>query len=301
MLDEAEGVRFISVPIPAAPLRFLVTGMGGFIGGHLARALASRGEVAPFKGDLRDPAGFAAIPRADVVFHLAAQSSPPESVRDPAGTWAVNATGTLHLLEWARRERVGRVVLVSTAHVYGPTRYSPVDEKHPTAPVTPYGASKLAAEALARAYGASYGLECVVVRPFNVYGPGQGRGFLVPDVLGQIHEGSSLVLGNPAPVRDFTFVDDAVDLLVRAGTAKDAAGGVFNLGSGVGHSVDEVARTALRVAGSPLEPRYDPSRFRAGETKELVVDNRHARETLGWAPRIGLEDGLRRTWEAMRA
>lgn len=282
-------------------MRALLTGAGGFIGRHLTRRLAEEHEVHAFTGDVRKPDAFAGIPRADVAFHLAAVSSPPESVRDPANAWAVNADGTLHLLEWARRERVGRVVLVSSAHVYGPAQYSPIDERHPTVPTTPYGASKLAAEALAQAYAASYGLEVVVVRPFNVYGPGQGPGFLVPDILLQIREGKALVLGNPAPVRDFTYVDDAVDLLVRAGTAKAAAGATLNLGSGAGHAVGDVVRAALRAAGSSMQPTYDPARFRANEVKELVVDNRRAKEVLGWAPRVGLDEGLRRTWEAMRA
>lgn len=285
----------------AAPMRALLTGAGGFIGRHLAARLRQGHDVRAFSGDLRDARAFEGQPHADVAWHLAAVSSPPESVRDPVGTWAVNATGTLHLLEWARRERVGRVVLVSSAHVYGPAKYSPIDEAHPTLPVTPYGASKLAAEALARGYAASYGLEVVIVRPFNVYGPGQGPGFLVPDILRQLREGEKLVLGNPAPVRDFTYVDDAVDLLARAGEAKDAAGATLNLGSGAGHSVEEVARAAIRVSGRHVEPTFDPSRFRANDTRELIVDNRRAREVLGWAPRVGLEEGLRRTWEAMRA
>lgn len=283
------------------PVRFLLTGAGGFLGRHLGARLASEGTVERFVGDVRDPRAFEGLPRVDVAFHLAAQSMPRRSVEHPRETWDVNVGGTLNVLEWARQGGAKRVVLASSAHVYGPAKYSPVDEEHPRRPVTPYGASKLAAESLALSYAASYPLEVVVVRPFNVYGPGQGAGFLVPDILLQLREGKQLKLGDPAPVRDFTFVDDAVAFFALAGSRAGVSGQALNLGSGEGHAVDAVVRTALRVAGSKLEPAYDPSRFRQGDLKELVVDNRRARAALGWAPKVGLEEGLRRTWEAMRA
>lgn len=275
----------------------LVTGASGFIGRHLVPACG--GDVRAFQGDVGDAAAFADLPRAETLYHLAALSSPKASVADPVGTWRVNAQGTLNVLEWARRADVRRIVLVSTAHVYGPAQYSPIDEKHPTLPVSPYGASKLAAEALGRAYHAAYGLGVVIVRPFNVYGPGQARGFLVPDILHQLREGKALRLGDPRPVRDFTYVSDAVAMLRAAGTRPGIEGQAFNLGSGEGHSVAEVAAKALAIAGSKLEPAWDPARSAPGDVRELVVDNRRAREALGWSPRVGLEDGLRRTWEAM--
>ena len=280
-------------------MRFLVTGSTGFVGGHLVAALARRGEVVPFAGDVRDAASYAQLPRVDVAYHLAARSMPRASVDDPLGTWDVNLGGTLQLLEWARREDVARVVLVSTGHVYGPAAYSPIDEKHALRPVTPYGGSKLAAEAAVWGHAGSYGIEAVVVRPFNMYGPGQGPGFLVPDILLQLREGARLALGDPRPVRDFTYISDAVDMLERAGTAAAAVGHALNLGSGVGHRVSDVVDTALRVSGSRLRPTYDESRHSRGNVSELVVDAGLASSLLGWKPRVGLEEGLRRTWESL--
>jgi UDP-glucose 4-epimerase len=278
--------------------RILVTGARGFLGTHLVAALGGA-EIAAPAGDVREAATFEKLPRADVAFHLAAQSNVPESVRDPEPTWRVNVDGTLRLLEWARRTDAGRVVIVSSAHVFGRTADAPVDEDHPTRPASPYGASKVAAEALAQAYGASYGLPIVVVRPFNVYGPGQARGFLVPDIMMPLAKGEAPRLGDPRPVRDFTYVSDAVDLLVKAAHARDVAGEAFNLGSGEGVSVRELARLAVEVSGTGLEPTFDESLERSGDVRSLVVDNRKARELLDWAPRVALREGLALTWRSL--
>lgn len=285
-------------PRARAHMRVLVTGASGFVGRHLTRALAAH-DVVPFVGDVRDAKAYAALGPVDVVYHLAARASVPDSIRDPAATWDVNVNGTLRLLEWARGGGARRVVLVSSAHVYGKPERAFVDETHPLRPVTPYGASKLAAEALAQSYHATYGLETVVVRPFNMYGPGQAGGFVLQDILQQLKEGRKLTLGDPRPVRDFTYITDAVDMLARAGASPAAVGRAFNLGTGQGHSIAELLDVARKVTGSTLQPASDPARFRPAEILELVVDSRLARETLGWTPRIGLEEGVRRTWEAM--
>jgi nucleoside-diphosphate-sugar epimerase len=280
-------------------MRVLVTGAGGFLGRPLVAALRAAGhDAAPLEGDVADARTFAKAGKADAVYHLAAQSNVPASVKDPAATWRANVDGTLQVLEWARRDGVGRVVAVSSSHVYGHPQRSPIDEGHPLAPRSPYGASKMAAEALAAAYHASYGVATVVVRPFNIYGPGQGPGFLVPDILGQLRAGKGLVLGDPKPVRDYTFLDDAVRFFVAAGTAPEAVGQALNLGSGKGRSVEQVVQAALKASGSPLRPTFDPGRFRANESGAVVADVSKARRLLGWAPEVDLEEGLRRTWAA---
>ncbi|MFA5943833.1 MAG: GDP-mannose 4,6-dehydratase [Candidatus Thermoplasmatota archaeon] len=279
-------------------MRVLVTGAGGFLGRPLLHALASAGNAHALDGDVTNAATFAGAGPADVVYHLAAQSNVPLSVKDPASTWKANVDGTLQMLEWARRDQVSRVILVSSSHVYGHPVRAPMDEGHPLQPRSPYGASKLAAEALAQAYHATYGVATVVVRPFNIYGPGQSPGFLVPDILGQLRTGKDLVLGDPKPVRDYTFLDDAVRFLVACGSAAGIAGQALNLGSGQGHSVQDVVEAAVRAAGSRLVPTFDPGRFRANESGAVVADVAKARRLLGWSPRIGLEDGLRRTWAA---
>jgi nucleoside-diphosphate-sugar epimerase len=283
----------------ACAVRILVTGAGGFLGRPLVRALAAAGhDAAPLQGDVADPATFAKAGKADVAYHLAAQSNVPASAKDPAGTWKANVDGTLQVLEWARRDGVARVVVVSSSHVYGHPQRSPMDEGHPLHPRSPYGASKMAAEALALAYHATYGVATVVVRPFNIFGPGQAPGFLVPDILGQLRAGKGLVLGDPKPVRDYTFLDDAVRFFVACGTADGVAGEALNLGSGKGHSVEQVVQAALRASGSTLVPTFDPGRFRANESGAVVADVGKARRLLGWSPQVGLEEGLRRTWSA---
>lgn len=282
-------------------MRSLVTGARGFLGRHLVTALHAAGNVVErFEGDVRDAAAWSTQAPVDVVYHLAAVSNVPASVADPGRTWDVNGTGTIRLLEWARAGNARRVVLASTAHVYGRARYSPIDERHPTLPVSPYGASKLAAEAMGLAYHHSYGLDVIVIRPFNIYGPGQPTGFLIPDVLAPLARGEAPRLGNPVPVRDFTYVDDAASFFIRAGEQDGIGGAVLNLGSGEGHSVEDVARAAVAISGTGLEPIFDVSRSRANETDVLIVDNTFGRSLLSWAPNVTMETGLRRTWQAMR-
>lgn len=283
-------------------MRALVTGAGGFLGTHLVSALHREGHAAfEHRGDVRDARSWAAQEPVDVLLHLAAISNVPASTRDPERAWQVNADGTLRALEWARAGGAQRVVIVSSAHVYGRARYSPIDEKHPLAPVSPYGASKLAAEALGRAYHQTYGLEVVVVRPFNIYGPGQAAGFVVPDIMFPLVDGRAPVLGDPRPIRDFTYVDDATDLLLKTATLPGLGGLALNLGSGVGHAIAEVARVAAEVSGTGLVPVFDPARIRGGEADELVVDNGLARSALSWKPEVPLREGLARTWAALVA
>ena len=280
------------------PVRTLVTGSHGFLGRHLVAALRQRGdEVVEPRGDLRKPETLAGAGQVDLVYHLAAQSHVPTSVQDPVGTWENNVGSTLQLLEWARKAEPRRVVLMSSAHVYGPAKGHPLRENHPFDPRSPYGASKVATEALGQAYGAAYGLDVVRVRPFNVYGPGQAPGFLVPDIMGPLAEGRAPTLGNPNPRRDFTYVEDAITMLLAVGQAPAARGEALNLCSGTAVPVGDVARIACKVAGTGHPPSFRDQ----GAGDELAGDAGKAYRVLAWSPRIGLEEGLRRTWEQMRS
>lgn len=276
-------------------MRVALTGGRGFLGSRLAASLGDG--VVLLDGDVRKPDTYLGVAGCDAIVHFAAQSNVPQSQRSPAETWDVNVNGTLALLERARASGFrGRIVLVSSAHVYGSPRKTPTDERQPVDPRTPYGASKAACEALGSAYRESYGLDIVAVRPFNVYGPGQAAGFLVPDIFNQLAAGPSLALGDPEPVRDFVHVDDAVRFF-RAVLAKPTAPAkVLNLGSGQGHSIRAVAALAVRATGMDVTPAFQPSRRRAGETDAFVGDVQAAEHELGWRAEIGLEDGLRRTW-----
>lgn len=281
------------------PVRTLVTGSHGFLGRHLVPALRQRGdEVVEPQGDLRKPETLAGAGHVDLVYHLAAQSHVPTSVQDPVGTWDNNVGSTLQLLEWARKAEPARIVLLSSAHVYGAAHGKAISEDQAWAPRNPYGASKAATEAVGGSWAATYGLDVVRVRPFNIYGPGQAKGFLVPDILEPLAAGQAPELGDPAPRRDFTFVEDAVTFLVETGRRPDARGEAINLGSGSAHSVEELAALACRVSGTGLAPRFKPS-GKHGDV--LFADVSKAHRLLGWKPRFSLEEGLARCWHALRA
>lgn len=299
--------------------RVFVTGGGGFLANHLAVDLLARGHDVTMlvrgegqadlpggarvvRGDLLRANGAIVPPATEVVFHLAARSNVPESLADPAQTFEVNAFGTARLFDEIRTRglRVRRVVLASTGQVYGPPRGRPLKESHPTAPSNPYSASKLAAESYALACDALYGIPTVVLRLFNVYGPGQRESFVVPSVLAQCLRSREVRIGNPWPVRDFLFVDDAVALFRLAGFRREARGEVLNAGSGSGTRIDAMVRLALRVTESDRSLHIDRVRQRANDFDKLVADISKARRVLGWRPKVTLREGLARTADSMR-
>lgn len=305
--------------------RVLVTGAGGFIGSHLVASLVAAGaevralvqynsrnhrgalehlpegeSVEVRAGDIRDPFFVdAALERIEVVFHLAALVSVPYAYIAPAQFIATNVTGTLHVLEAARRHRVGRVLHISTSEVYGSARYTPIDEQHPLQAQSPYAASKIGAEKLAESYWHSYGTPVVVLRPFNTYGPRQSARAFLPGVLAQALSGDVVRVGSLEPVRDMNHVDDTVAGLVAAATAPDVDGLTINLGSGHAVRMEALLDIALRAVGRQVRVVVDPERRRpdGSEVRELVCDPARARATLGWQSRVRLEDGVRRTAE----
>lgn len=282
-------------------MRTLVTGAEGFVGPHVARELAARGHdvvrAARAPGldvalDVTSPEACIAAVREttpDAVVHLAGVSSP---VDDPRRTWAVNATGTVNLLEAVRREAPrARVLLVSSAYVYGrvPDAEQPIRETRAPAPMNAYGASKAAAEAAASAYAAG-GLDVVVVRPFNHVGPGQSSAFFVPALLRQVASGASPVeVGNLDPVRDLLDVRDVAAAYALA-LEKAAAGDLLNVASGEGISMAEVVERVRALAGA-FEVRPVGDRSRPVDIPRLVGDASRLR-ALGWRPRHPLEATL---------
>lgn len=275
-------------------MRILVTGASGFVGSHLVPHLRRLGhEVEGLdtgQGDLRH--GVPAAGPADAVIHLAGRSSVVESWQNPAPYYEANVLGTVHVLEFCRRNQA-RLVLVSS-YVYGRPRYLPVDENHPLEAFNPYGHSKLLAEEAARYYGSAYGIRVAIVRPFNLYGPGQRAEFLIPTLIRQVLDpGKTRVeVMDARPRRDFLFIGDFVDLLARV--ADSASEGAFNAGSGVSTGISELVDLLCRLAGVKKE-LVDLARPRAAEVLDMYADIGRARRELGWRPCTALEDGLAMT------
>ena len=287
-------------------MRAFVTGGHGFVGSWLARHLAAQGDEVVAAGaavDVTDGPGLAAAvadARPDAVYHLAALANVSASWKDPATTFEVNATGTLHLLEAARRvEPHPRVLLVCSAEVYGsvgPERL-PITEETPLRPVTPYAASKVAAEFLGVQAHLGHGLPVIRVRAFNHVGPSQSGAFVVSDLARRIAEAERdgakvLRVGNLTPRRDFTDVRDVVRayrLLVEGAPA----GEVYNVCSGRAVAIEELARRLLELAGTDLVLEVDPDLVRPVDVPVLVGEPSRIRATVGWEPTIPLDDTLR--------
>jgi GDP-4-dehydro-6-deoxy-D-mannose reductase len=289
-------------------MRVFVTGGHGFVGGYLVEHLRASGDdvVAPHQNevDLADQgklteAVVAAAP--DAVIHLAALAHVGESWKDPAHTFEVNAVGTLHLLEAARRVTPApRVLLISSAEVYGPVQPGdlPLTEEHKLNPVTPYAVSKVAAEYLGVQYYAGFGVPVVRARSFNHIGPEQAGRFVVTDIAGRIADAlkngdsAPIKVGNLSARRNYTDVRDvarAYRLLVTDGVAGEA----YNVCSGVDVSVETLAHRLLALAEVDLRIEEDPALMRPVDVPVLVGDNARLRAATGWTPQISLDETLR--------
>jgi UDP-glucose 4-epimerase len=299
-------------------VRAIVTGGAGFIGSHLVDALVARGdEVTVFddlstgrrervndgakllEGDVRDAAALQdAFSKAEVCFHLAAQADVRVSVERPDFDLEVNALGTVRVLEAAGRQGA-QVVFASTGGaIYGECE-EPAGEDSPRRPLSPYGASKLAAEQYLAVYNRLHGCGHVSLRYGNVYGPRQdphGEAGVVAIFLGRLARDEGLrVYGDGHQTRDYVYVED----VVGATLAAQSRTGVFNVGTGTETSVLELADACGRVAGIELSLAFEPAR--AGELGRSVLDPALAERELGFRAQTSLEQGLAATWEFIRA
>jgi UDP-glucose 4-epimerase len=311
----------------ATARRALVTGGGGFIGGHLVERLVAEGwsvrvlddfstgresnlaavrnRIDLLRGDLRDLDLLAqALAGVEVVFHQAALPSVPLSVAEPVLTHSVNSGGTLGVLQCAREADVRRVVYAASSSAYGESRELPKHEEMPANPRSPYALQKYSGEAYCGLYTRLYGLDTVALRYFNVFGPRQNPASqyaaVIPLFIRAGLEGvPPLIHGDGEQSRDFTYVDDAVRANLLAADAPGAAGAVINVAAGARTSVNELWRAICGILETDLEARHGPAR--AGDVRHSLADLSRARALLGYEPRVELLEGLRRTADSLRA
>jgi nucleoside-diphosphate-sugar epimerase len=309
-------------------MRFVVTGGAGFIGSHLVEALLQRGDevvvlddfstgrrenLEPFEGrftmvegSITDPAICReAIWGADFVLHQAAVGSVPRSLADPGRSHEVNATGTLNILWAARQAGVRRVVFAASSSAYGDTEELPKHEHMLPRPRSPYAVAKLAGEQYCRAFHASYGLETIALRYFNVFGPRQDPDsryaavvplFITAALTGQ----RPTIFGDGEQTRDFTYIRNVVDANLKACTAgPEALGEVFNIGAGGRTSINRVWRIVQELTGADVEPVHKAPR--AGDVRDSLASLERAADALGYSPAIDMKEGMRRTvdWYSM--
>ncbi|QKW48228.1 NAD-dependent epimerase/dehydratase family protein [Streptomyces buecherae] len=305
----------------------LVTGADGFIGSHLVDALLDRGALvtavvrrtsraqvtARFRNlsqrtvsalhallhlDLAGPDATPVLASSGALtwFHLAADAYVPASLSQPSTVVQTNITSTLHVLEAARAAGPRHLLVTSSSEVYG-SHPGPIAEGDPLEPATPYAASKVACDRLARSYHDAFGLPLTIVRPFNCYGPRHVYD-VVPLYLARALGGLPLVVnGDGTQTRDLTYVSDTVDAFLRLAELPPE-GKPYNIGTGVDHGIADLARQVLAVTGCSVPVRPGPAR--PGEVRKLQADATALREATGWEPRHSLAEGLRLNLEWIR-
>lgn len=300
--------------------QFLVTGGAGFIGSHIVEALVERGErvrvldnlstghrkniaqhaqVELIEGDVADERLVArAVEGVDCIFHQAALASVPRSVERPLDTNAACVTGTLTILDQARRAGVRRVVYAASSSAYGDQPYSAKREVDLPSPLSPYAVAKLAGEHYCHAFFHTYGLETVCIRYFNVFGPRQDPdspySAVIPLFITALLQGRSpIVYGDGQQSRDFTFVANVVHGNLLAATAPGVAGKTINVANGQSTSLLRLLELLQEYLGTNVTPDFRPAR--AGDVRNSLADITMAQSLLGYEPPVQFEDGLRRS------
>lgn len=309
-------------------LRVTVTGADGFIGSHVVETLVAAGatvkalalynsfdsfgwldDLAPevrsalqiVRGDVRDGTFVDRLLEGqDICMHLAALIAIPHSYDAPHSYIDTNVTGTLNVLEAARRHRLKRVVHTSTSEVYGTAHTTPMNEQHPLQGQSPYSATKIGADMLAEAYARSFGLPVVTLRPFNTYGPRQSERAVISSTIRQALDPScpEIRVGDLTTGRDFTYVSDTAQAFLAVGSAPSVAfGEAYNGGTGRMVSIGELVETVVKVTGTNKRVVSEQARLRPekSEVRALLADNSKLRAATTWSPEVSLEEGIQRT------
>jgi nucleoside-diphosphate-sugar epimerase len=276
-------------------MRILVTGADGFIGKYLVSALLERGNDvfthSLIDGDIFNKNVLERFEGIDHVFHLAAKTFVPESFEEPYEYFQTNVMGTVNILEYCRKQ-VCSITFMST-YVYGEPKYFPVDEKHPVIGMTPYHQSKILCESLCNFYSRQFNVKVVVLRPFNVFGKGQSAQFLLPKIVAQIldPEVREISVMDLKPKRDYIYIDDLINaMLLTINPAKDYS--VYNVGSGISKSVEEVILDVQRATGI-IKTYTSSNQPRKTEVSDCVADIAAIQKDLGFVPKYTLSSGLK--------
>ncbi|HEX8896017.1 MAG TPA: SDR family oxidoreductase [Terriglobales bacterium] len=307
--------------------KYIVTGGAGFIGSALVRGLLAlvdgtvevidnlstgrelnltevESRITFHRIDIRDfDAVRAIVGGADTVFHIAAVPSVPKSIVDPVPSHESNVNGTFNVLRACVEGKVRKVVYAGSSSAYGDTLILPKVETMQPNPKSPYAAQKLMGEYYCSAFSSSYGLDSTALRFFNVYGPRQDPGSPYSGVISVfmtclLQHTSPTIHGDGEQTRDFTYIDDVVDLVIKASKAPGVAGKVFNAGNGNRYSLNQIWSLLERIEGVSIPAKYGPPR--AGDVRDSQADTTAAERELGHSPRFTIEEGLRRTLEWYR-
>lgn len=302
--------------------KIVLLGGTGFIGSHLFSRLSKNEEydvkvfssrpanwVSPalqksfIQGDFRDIGPLMrVIHDADILIHLVSSTVPSSSIHDPVGDIENNVVGTVNLLSQIPNTAIKKVIYFSSGGtVYGNPTYLPVDEKHPLAPINPYGISKVACESYLRYYSSRFNFEHNIIRPSNPYGPGQpvdGIQGVIAAFLSRVLKGQELkVWGDGTAVRDYIYIDDLVEFVAKL-IASDHSGEVFNVGSGVACNLNEIVRVISDV--SHTSPRVVNVGAAASNVDEIYLDISRAKTLLDWEPKFSLKEGVELFYRAMK-
>jgi dTDP-glucose 4,6-dehydratase len=296
----------------------LVTGGAGFVGSQLVRelldssyhvvvldnfttglkeSLPRSGELRLISGDVRDFGLVSRIVRnTPYVVHLAAQAFIPFSYEMPVHVAEVNAIGSINILKACQDHHIKRLVHISSSEVYGSAQYVPMDEKHPLQPFSTYSVAKTAADMWAQTFFWEHKLPVVILRPFNTFGPRESLPYFIPEIIRQCLKEPQIRVGNLDTRRDFTYVKDTANAMVRALETEKIEGEIINIGTGETHKMKEILALVQKETKTMKKPVVvDKSRLRPKDVDTLVTDNSKARRILGWNPEVSFEEGIQRT------
>ena len=306
--------------------KVLITGADGFIGSHLTERLAKEGaivkalsqynsfnnwgwledvnckdDIEVLSGDVRDSNYIREITKGvDVIFHLAALIAIPYSYVAPDSYIDTNIKGTLNICQAAKDNNVSKTIITSTSEVYGTAKYVPIDENHPKQPQSPYSATKIGADAIAKSFYNAFELPVVIARPFNTYGPRQSARAIIPTIITQIASGKKEIkLGDLTPTRDFNYVKDTCEGFVKIANCENVNGEEINIGSNYEISMKDTLELIKKIMNSDVEFVVDSQRIRPknSEVNRLWCDNTKIKKLTGFEPKYTIEDGLKETIE----